>query len=348
MTRPIKFLSFALTVLTTALIPVMSHANPPVNTVAVETVKDAVSFYSSGLVANKAQSRLSFKTSGIIQHISVEDGQKVTKGQLLAQLDLSEIQAQQRQAQADFKQATLDVKRLETLVAQRLAPKEKLDNALIRKDKAQAALNIAEFNLKHSQIKAPANGVVITKHIEKDELVSAGQPIITFSPNSKGWVVKAGLIDREAVYVNLGDTTTIELDAYPGQLLKGQVTEIAAQANPNTGLFEVEVSISEEPFRLLSGLYAHINVQPEQQPILYRVPTSSLLTANGKQGTVAQMNPVSRNIEVTTVRVHSLSTDAVLISNGLNTDWPIVIGSPYNLSSQLIERREVSQVSSEL
>lgn len=344
----ILFLSFASTVLTTALTPVMSHANPPVNTVEVETISNAVSFYSSGLVANKAQSRLSFKTSGIIEQISVDDGQKVTKGQLLAQLDLSEITAQKRQAQADYKQASLDVKRLETLVAQRLAPNEKLDNALIRKDKAKAALNIAEFNLKHSQIKAPANGVVITKHIENDELVSAGQPIITFSPNSKGWVVKAGLIDREAVYVNLGDSTTIELDAYPGHQLKGEVTEIAAQANPNTGLFEVEISISEEPFRLLSGLYAHINVQPEQQPILYRVPTSSLLTANGKQGTVAQMNPVSRNIEVKTVRVHSLSTDAVLISNGLKTDWPIVVGSPYNISSQLNEQREVTQLATEL
>ncbi|GLQ32657.1 efflux RND transporter periplasmic adaptor subunit [Litoribrevibacter albus] len=332
---------------TSAMLPLTSHANPPINTVDIETVEDAVSFYSSGLVANKAQSRLSFKTSGIVQKITVDDGQQVRKGQLLAQLDLSEIQAQQRQAQADFKQASLDVTRLETLVAQRLAPKEKLDNALIRKDKAKAALNIAEFNLKHSQIIAPASGVVITKHIEMDELISAGQPVITFSPNSKGWVVKAGLIDREAVYVNLGDTTTIELDAYPGQRLEGEVTEIAAQANPNTGLFEVEISINEEPFRLLSGLYAHINVHPQDQPVLYRVPTSSLLTANGKQATVAQMNPVSRSIEMMTVNVHSLSTDSVLISNGLNTAWPIVTGSPYNFPSQLNAPREVSQVTAE-
>jgi RND family efflux transporter MFP subunit len=343
--KPLLML-LSLTVVSIAT-PLVSHANPPVDTAQVESVERAVSFYSSGLVANKAQSRLSFKTSGIVQRISVVDGQKVKQGQLLAQLDLSEIRAQHRQAEADFKQASLDVTRLETLVAQRLAPKEKLDNALIRKDKAKAALNIAEFNLKHSQIKAPANGVIITKHIETDELVSPGQPIITFSPNSKGWVVKAGLIDREAVYVNLGDTTTIELDAYPGQTLSGEVTEIAAQANPNTGLFEVEVRINEEPFRLLSGLYAHINVHPVQQPKLYRIPTSSLLTANGKQGTVAQMNPVSRTIEMKTIQVHSLSTDAVLVSAGLNTEWPIVLGSPYNLHAHIAPPREVTQVVTE-
>jgi hypothetical protein len=112
-------------------------------------------------------------------------------------------------------------------------------------------------------------------------------------------------------------------------------------------LFEVEVRINEEPFRLLSGLYAHINVHPVQQPKLYRIPTSSLLTANGKQGTVAQMNPVSRTIEMKTIQVHSLSTDAVLVSAGLNTEWPIVLGSPYNLHAHIAPPREVTQVVTE-
>ena len=106
-------------------------ANQPVETQAIEKASNAISFYSSGLVTNKAQSRLSFKTSGIIEHLSVEEGQRVKKGDLLAQLDLSEIKAQKRQAQADYKQANLDVARLEKLVSQRVAPKEKLDNAQI-------------------------------------------------------------------------------------------------------------------------------------------------------------------------------------------------------------------------
>ncbi|GAA3925550.1 efflux RND transporter periplasmic adaptor subunit [Litoribacillus peritrichatus] len=310
-------------------------ANQPVDTQPIEKTTSAIRFYSSGLVTNKAQSRLSFKTSGIIEKLTVEEGQKVKKGDLLAQLDLSEIVAQQRQAQADYKQANLDVARLEKLVSQRLAPKEKLDNAQIRQDKAKAALNIAEFNLKHSQIKAPTDGIIIKKHIEKDELVNAGQPILVFSPNSQGWVVKAGLIDREAVYVNIGDQTTIELDAYPGHQLTGVISEMAAQANENTGLFEVEVRIEDQQLRLMSGLYAHINVLPAQQPVLYRIPTASLISANGKTGTVAQMNPVSRNIELKTVKMHSLSTDSVYVAYGLNTEWPIVLGTPYNLRAQL-------------
>lgn len=338
-----KLLSFTSIVFSYLLVVQGAHANPPVNTVPVETTKDAISFYTAGLVTNKAQSRLSFKTSGIVERLLVEDGQRVSKGDLLAQLDLSEIQAQKRQAQADYKQASLDVNRLERLVAQRVAPKDKLDNALTRKDKAKAALNIAEFNLKYSQIKAPANGIIINKHTEKDELASAGQPILTFSPDNQGWVVKAGLIDREAVHVNLGDKTSIELDAYPGNVINGQVSEIAAQANPNTGLFEIEVTINEQQLRLMSGLYAHINVMPVNQPTLYRIPTSSLISANGKEGTVAQMNPVSRNIELKTIRVHSLSTQSLLVSTGLKTEWPVVIGSPYNLLSLISDRAQPNQ-----
>ena len=94
----------------------------------------------------------------------------------------------------------------------------------------------------------------------------------------------------------------------------------------------------------MSGLYAHINVHPVQQPVLYRIPTSSLISANGKTGTVAQMNPISRNIEFKTVKMHSLNTDSVFIAAGLNSEWPIVLGTPYNLRAQFAERSNTGHI----
>jgi hypothetical protein len=55
------------------------------------------------------------------------------------------------------------------------------------------------------------------------------------------------------------------------------------------------------------------------------------------------MNPVSRNIELKTIRVHSLSTQSLLVSTGLKTEWPVVIGSPYNLLSLISDRAQPNQ-----
>lgn len=323
----------ALTAGLIAGLPSIAAADTPLLTAPVTVEKNALSFYTSGVLVNKGQTRLSFKSSGLINELTFKEGEAVKKDQLLARLDLSEIQARQRLAQADLKQAEQDVARLSTLVKSQLAPKEQLDNAQIRLEKAKAALAIEDFNLKHSEIKAPEDGVVMRQYVEKDEMVSPGQPILLFSGNSEGWIIRAGLIDREAVQVSLNDKVDIQLDAYPGVKLSGKVTELAGQATPETGMFEIEVELRKPQVRLLSGLYAHLNIMPSLQPEVMRVPASALLRANGRSGQMAQLNPATRTVEIKTVQIHSLSTHAVLIQDGLNPQWPIVLGSPYHISA---------------
>ncbi|MCP5161175.1 MAG: efflux RND transporter periplasmic adaptor subunit [Hahellaceae bacterium] len=307
-------------------------AETPLLTAPVKVETNALSFFTSGVLMNKGQTRLSFKTSGLINELTFKEGESVKKGQLLARLDLSEIQARQQLAKADLKRAELDVERLKSLVKNQLAPKEQLDNALIRLDKATASLAIENFNLKHSEIVAPENGVVLKQYVEKDEMVTPGQPALLFSGNSEGWIIRAGLIDREAVQVQLGDKVAIQLDAYPGIMLEGKVTELAAQASADTGLFELEIELRHPKVRLLSGLYAHLHIQPSLQPSISRVPASALLKANGRTGQVAQLNPLNHMVEIKTVQIHSLSGDSVLVQQGLNPTWPIVLGSPYHIN----------------
>ncbi len=311
----------------------LAVAESPVMTAPVTLESDAMTFYTSGVLVNKGQTRLAFKTAGVLSELPVTEGTHVKKGTLLARLDLAEIEAKQQFALADFRQAELDVRRLESLVSRQLAPKEQLDNALTRQDKAKAVLAIETFNLKHSQILAPEDGIVLKRHVEKDEMVTAGQPVLLFSGHAEGWIVRAGLIDREAIQVQLGDKVAIRLDAYPGLNLAGRVTELAAQASAQTGMFEVEIDLGKPEVRLLSGLYAHLHIRPSLQPQLMRVPVSALLNASGRHGEIAQINPDTRAVEIKSVQIYSLTSDAVLIQQGLNPQWPIVLGSPYHISA---------------
>jgi len=113
---------------------------------------------SIGIVATSEEIRLSFKTGGIIAHAYVNEGQSVKAGQLLAELNLSEITAQVNQAENGYEKALRDFTRAKNLFADSVATLEQYQNAETGLNVAKSILDAAQFNLVHSRIKAPAMG----------------------------------------------------------------------------------------------------------------------------------------------------------------------------------------------
>src|SRR6185436_15089260 len=116
---------------------------------------------------------------------------------------------------------------------------------------ADAALNSAKFNWSYATIVAPHDGTVLRRLAEERELVQAGASILVLGAQDKGFVVKAGLSDREIVQVKLGDLAQVRLDALPGQTLAGHVTEVSGAADQGSGMFGIEVSLEpgEQPLK---------------------------------------------------------------------------------------------------
>ena len=110
---------------------------------------------TSGILAPVSQIKLSFKTGGIIEKIYVDEGSQVRKGQLLAQLDMREIEAQFNQAKSAYEKAQRDFKRAEKLYEDSVATKEQFQNAQTGLDMAKAGYEVAAFNYKYSSINAP-------------------------------------------------------------------------------------------------------------------------------------------------------------------------------------------------
>ena len=277
----------------------------PVRVAAVETVPAAESLRAIGVLAPADEVRLAFKTGGVIRTIAVEQGAQVRKGQLLALLADDEVASAVTQARAVADQAARDLKRGKALFADEVATREQVEDLTTANAVAAAQLRSAAFNARHARIEAPGDGVVLRKLAEPDEQVAAGQPVLVVGNTTAGWIVRASLADRDIVRVEAGSAAEVTLDAYPGRRFVAEVIEIAAAADPETGTYEMKVSVDPAGARFIQGLVAKVVIADPDAESVAVVPVTSLLEADGSLATVfvVAKGNVARRVSVRTGRL---------------------------------------------
>jgi RND family efflux transporter MFP subunit len=296
--------------------PVAEKGAAPVRVAVVETAPAAESLRAVGVVAPADEVRLSFKSGGVVRSIEVQQGERVRAGQLLATLMQDEVAAAVAQARAVAEQAARDLERGRALLADEVATREQVEGLATANAVAQAQLRTAVFNARHSRIEAPADGVVLRKLAEPDELVAAGQPVLVVGNTGGGWIVRAALSDRDVVRVQEGLVAEVTLDAFPGRKFTATVTEIAAAADPQTGTYEMKLAVDPAGARFVQGLVAKVVITGDETESVAVVPVTSLLEADGSEATVFVVaeSGVAKRVAVQTGR---LLGERVEVTGGL-------------------------------
>lgn len=297
----------------------------PVRTSVAASGPGVAGIQTSGIVAARDEMRLSFKTGGIIRRIAVQEGQLVKQGQLLAELELTEINAQFEQAKQIADKATRDLERGERLHADQVIALETLQNLRTQAAVATAARDAARFNLGNSKIVAPRDGVILRQLAEERELVPPGQPIIVLGSSERGHVVRAALSDRDLVRINLGDRAEVRLDAYPDRRFSGKVHEVSAAADPRNGLFPIEVHFeAPNDVKLATGFVAKLQIIPAAagNTNLTYIPIAALVEGDGD---VAQVFVVEGQVaRKRQVEVAFIDGNSVALASGLAAGTPLV------------------------
>jgi len=292
---------------------------------------------NSGRISHKNETRLSFKTGGLIADISVEEGDVVKAGQILATLDLEEINAQQQRAASNYEQAAADLERFSKLYDDALVSLQIKQNAQTANDSAAAELQIANFNQKLAVIHAPADGRILKRFVESHELVQSGQPVFLLASSKQGSVVRVGLIDRDIVKVGVGDPARILLDAYPGREFAGSVSEVALSTDSGAGTFEVEISIDDQGFPLRSGLIARAEITPVATDLQFYIPIESVFKADNGLATVFVLNEEQGTAHEVSVEVVEFLLNEVAVQGSLKaSDRVIKLGAPYLSDGSLV------------
>jgi RND family efflux transporter MFP subunit len=233
-----------------------------------------------GVVARRTEAQLSFKVGGVVRDVAVRAGDTVTAGQVLACLDLAEIDAQLAQARSGVEKARRDRARAVELHERAVVSTELAQDATTGLEQAEASLRIAEFNRLHAMVTAPAAGRVLRRQVEPNEMVGPGQVAVLFASDDEGWIARAGVPDREAARLRVGDSATV-LGAGQ-QPLPGRIVQISEAADSATRTTEVEVRLEGAPPALRSGSVVDLELQPGDVPGRAVVPATSLVEGEGR------------------------------------------------------------------
>jgi RND family efflux transporter MFP subunit len=296
----------------------------PVRVALATTGPAAPSIRTNGLLANKDEIRLAFKVGGVIRGLAVFAGEHVRKGQRLAEIEQTEVNAQVEQARQSHEKSQRDATRGERLYEDKVISLEQLQDLRTQAAMAEAALNSAEFNWNYAAIVAPRDGTVLRRLAEERELVAAGTPVLVLGAEDKGFVVRTGLADREIVQVRLGDAALVRLDALPDARLNGKVTEVASAADAASGMFRIEVTLDPTDLPLKSGLVAKLTIVPSSASAGSRVyvPIGAIVEGDGRSARlfVLDQNHARRR----DVEVAFIEGDSVALTSGVEAGEQII------------------------
>ncbi len=297
---------------------------------------------ASGGLATRREMKLSFKTGGIIDRVFVREGQHVSEGTVLARLDLEEIKAQKEQARVSLDKARRDLERAKNLYNDSVATLEQFQDARSAFELARARQQIADFNYRHSYIKAPSRGKIQKVLMEANEMVSPGYPVLLFATTGNDWIVRVALTDRDVVRIAEGDTARIAMDAFPDRDFFAKVTELAAVADPVTGTYQAELQMQEVEPEFRTGYIARAEIFPSEVKKGCWVPMDAVIEASDNTAYVYVLDgiePVKRKVLTGAIRdsgmmiLEGISEGEMVITDGvsyLTPDSKINIVSSFN------------------
>lgn len=303
----------------------------PVRVMTLEKVSWNAEIKASGSITTEEETMLSFKTGGIISEILVAEGDYVSKGQVLARLDLTEINASVNQAKLSHAKALRDYERVQRLKQEDAATLEQEENTKTALDMATQQLQIAQFNLQHSEIKSVQNGYVLKKLANSGQITGPGIPVFqTTSSNTGEWKLRVGVSDREWALIREGDHAFIHSELLDVSKIPSRVIRKSRTADLRGGSFTVDLSI---PSGLLKkaglGMIASATIIPTAKENCWMIPYEALLDGDNGKGYVFTLGQ-DKKVQKTEVKTGKLDHDKIQILEGLENHTSIIVsGSAY-------------------
>ncbi|MNK24619.1 Multidrug resistance protein MdtA precursor [compost metagenome] len=302
----------------------------PVKVVSLVEEDTDAEIITSGYFTTNDETILSFKNGGVINRIYVKEGDRVTKGQLLASVNPTEIGSQVEQVQLSVQKAQRDYDRANKLFKDSVATLEQLQNAKTALDVAKQQIQSAKFNEGYTAIRATRNGYVLKKLANDGQIVGPGTPVLQINGASEGnWILKVGLSDKQWSALKVGDRATISSEALSGQVLQAKVSRKSESIDAQSGTFGVELALVNQVKGLAAGLFGKASIYPSKKQNSFTIPYDALLDGGENEGYVFITND-NQTVKKVKVQLGAIQKDKIAVTGGLeNASSVIISGSAY-------------------
>lgn len=276
-----------------------------------------------GTVEENTGSSLSFSVMGTVEKILIDEGQSVSKGQLLAMLNKATLKNTYTVALSSLKQAEDAYKRLTLLHENGSLPEIKYVEIQTQLQQAQAAESIAKKNLHDCNLYAPFSGVIARRSIEPGMNVIPGIESLKLVTIDKV-NVKVSVPENEIARIKTGATAQVNVAALDHKSFEGKIEIKGVIANPLSHTYEVKVKLNNPHRELMPGMVCEVYISsPDQQQGGILVPNSAIQILDSGERFVwlAKDGKATRRIVV----VGGLTNQGVVITNGLTSGDQVII-----------------------
>lgn len=249
----------------------------------------------SGSLDPEWQAQVGAKVNGRLEKVYVNEGDRVTKGQVLALLeqvdtdaDLLNARGAYLDAQTTLRQAESDLRRYEKLYASGAVSEQTADDYRFARDNAAAKLEAARGTLQSMESKsaatvltAPADGIVAKRYYQEGYYASAGTPVFAIADISRLKTV-IHIPEGQVAGVAVGNEANITLPAYPDKNIVGRITRIAPVADQPDHTFAAEVSVDNSQ-GLLAGVYANVALVAQPRENVLVIPVHAIVMRDDQQ-----------------------------------------------------------------
>ena len=309
--------------------------------VALKTLQNSVT--ATGTIEAVTSVTVGTQVSGIVNKLYVDYNSQVKKGQVIAELDktnlLSELntaKANLASAQSSLNYQAANMERYRTLYKKGLVSADEYENALLtyRQAKEQVAsskenVQRAQTNLGYATITSPIDGTVISKSVEEGQTVAASfntPELFTIAKDLTNMQVVANVDEADIGGVKEGDRVTFTIDAYPDDTFEGTVKQVRLEATTtnNVVTYEVVISAPNADLKLKPGLTANVTIYTQERSGVLAVANKALRFTPTKETVGKDMKIVDckgKN-KVWTLNGNTLTAHPVTIgqSDGINTE----------------------------
>ena len=309
--------------------------------VALKTLQNSVT--ATGTIEAVTSVTVGTQVSGIVNKLYVDYNSQVKKGQVIAELDktnlLSELntaKANLASAQSSLNYQAANMERYKTLYKKGLVSADEYENALLtyRQAKEQVAssrenVQRAQTNLGYATITSPIDGTVISKSVEEGQTVAASfntPELFTIAKDLTNMQVVANVDEADIGNVKEGDRVTFTVDAYPDDTFEGTVKQVRLEATTtnNVVTYEVVISAPNADLKLKPGLTANVTIYTQERSGVLAVANKALRFTPTKETVGKDMKIVDckgKN-KVWTLNGNTITAHPVTIgqSDGINTE----------------------------
>ena len=282
------------------------------------------------------KAQLATRIMGQVRRVSVEEGDRVSAGEVMIQLDSRDISSRVEQSEAgltaaksQFNNARAYYERIKKLYGEQSATKQALDNALTAYEAAGAAVKAAEgrvteagASLHYTNITAPVSGFVTSRSVQKGDMASPGIPLATVEMQDSMKILTT-VSEKDVGMISVGDTVWVETDVPGLERRKARVEAVVQGADPKTRRFRVRLVAANERGKLRSGMFARVYFKTGSVETL-AVPDSAIVRRGQLTGLFV-LDQESR-CRLRWVRLGRTSDSSVEVLSGLTPGDRVVAG----------------------